>query len=111
MIFFDVVSPMVYPSHYATGFLGYDNPAEHPYEVVQYSMKRALEKLRRLNELSPTKAKLRPWLQDFSLGAVYDGGMVRAEIDAAKDALGDEYSGFLLWSSDNLYTKEALFAE
>ncbi len=109
--FFDFVSPMVYPSHYATGFLGYENPAEHPYEVVQYSMSRALDKLHRFKESSPTAAKLRPWLQDFNLGAVYDGGMVRAEITAAKDALGDEYSGFLLWSSNNIYTREALLAE
>lgn len=109
--YFDFVSPMVYPSHYATGFLGYENPAEHPYEVVQYSMKMALEKLHRFNELNPTAAKLRPWLQDFNLGAVYDGGMVRAEIAAAREALGDESAGFLLWSSDNLYTREALLAE
>lgn len=108
-VYFDFVSPMVYPSHYAPGFLGYENPADHPYEVVRYSMEQALEKLHRLQKLTSVKAKLRPWLQDFSLGAVYDEKMVKAQIAATKDALGEEYSGFVLWSSDNLYTKEALF--
>lgn len=43
--YFDYVSPMVYPSHYATGFLGYKNPASYPYEVIQYSLTHGLAKL------------------------------------------------------------------
>ncbi len=43
--YFDYVSPMVYPSHYATGFLGYARPAAYPYEVINYSMTHALAKL------------------------------------------------------------------
>ena len=35
---FDYISPMVYPSHYANGFIGFSNPADHPYEVIDYSM-------------------------------------------------------------------------
>ncbi len=56
-------------------------------------------------------AKLRPWLQDFDLavdsnrGIVYDASKVRAEIDAAEDAGS---SGWLLWSANNVYTREAL---
>ncbi|MGA2417766.1 MAG: putative glycoside hydrolase, partial [Candidatus Staskawiczbacteria bacterium] len=38
---FDYVSPMVYPSHYANGFIGFSNPAEHPYDVIKYSMTQA----------------------------------------------------------------------
>ena len=38
---FDYVAPMVYPSHYANGFIGFANPADHPYEVVNYSMSSA----------------------------------------------------------------------
>ena len=30
----DYVCPMVYSSHYAYGFIGFENPAEYPYEVV-----------------------------------------------------------------------------
>lgn len=56
----------------------------------------------------PGRVKLRPWLQDFSLGAEYDPDMVKAQIQAVRDALGDRYAGYLLWSSSNRYTAEAL---
>jgi hypothetical protein len=103
---FDFVCPMVYPSHYAKKFLGFSNPAEHPYEVVNYSMQRALARLETLDP--PGNVRLRPWLQDFSLGANYDPEMVKAQIQAVRDALGDRYAGYLLWSSSNRYTSEAL---
>lgn len=60
------------------------------------------------------RAKLRPWLQDFDLavdsarGIRYDALKVRAQIDAA-EAAGS--SGWLLWSPDNIYTKDALKPE
>jgi hypothetical protein len=40
--YFDYVCPMVYPSHYITGFLGYKNPADHPYEIIKYALDTAL---------------------------------------------------------------------
>ncbi len=60
---------------------------------------------------STSPARLRPWLQDFDLAVdsrrqiTYDAAKVRAQIDAAETAGA---SGWLLWSPDNLYTKEAL---
>ena len=33
----DYVSPMIYPSHYADGFIGFQNPAEYPYEYLTTS--------------------------------------------------------------------------
>ncbi len=121
---FDYVSPMVYPSHYASGFLGYKNPAKYPYEVINYSMKIALSRLEildnKLNNASTTASssavvsikkklgRLRPWIQDFDLGANYDARMVKLEIDATKDALGNGFTGFMLWSPSNHYTTEAL---
>lgn len=119
--YFDYICPMIYPSHYADGFLGYPNPAEYPYQVVKYSMDNALSRLRiyNLQEESVVygkekkreqkrKAQLRPWLQDFDLGAIYDVQMVMSEIRAVYDAAGDDFSGFMLWSSSNFYTKGAL---
>ena len=41
---FDYVSPMVYPSHYANNFLGFANPADHPYEIIDYAMATALSR-------------------------------------------------------------------
>ena len=54
---------------------------------------------------------MRPWLQDFDLGAdtsrgiVYDAAKVKAQIKAAEDAGA---SGWLLWNARNVYTEEAL---
>jgi hypothetical protein len=118
--FFDYVCPMVYPSHYANGFMGFENPADHPYEVVKNSLDSAIkrniifniEKLQKnleagLNE-SVRIAKLRPWLQDFNLGAFYTPEMVKQEITATKDSLKENYNGFMLWNQANIYSKQAI---
>ena len=143
--YFDYLAPMVYPSHYHSGFSGYQNPAKHPYEVVKYSMDEAFKRLRNwqlvnsnLNNSTTSPitnyqlpiAKLRPWLQDFDLGANYDAVMVRSEIQAVYDAFcspangrdaqicnpssndfGDKFGGWMLWDPNNIYTKEALINE
>ncbi len=106
--YFNYVCPMVYPSHYADGFIGYQNPAEHPYEVVKNSMEGALRKLELYKKSQKTDVQLRPWLQDFDLGATYDAQMIKAEIRAVSEAAGDNFKGFMLWNSWNVYTKEAL---
>ena len=151
---FDYVSPMVYPSHFAAGFLGFQNPAKYPYEVVKYSMDHALARLvaerkapaspeLQRGEQSATStvssttigdsrfaigSKLRPWLQDFNLGAVYDAAMVNKQIQATYDALlnpknssssesssssttyhlqptNDYFGGWLLWDPANIYAQ------
>lgn len=100
--YFDFVCPMTYPSHYASGFIGFDNPAEHPFEVVAYSMAKA--KMR----LGDYGSKLRPWLQDFNLGADYDTLKVYLQIKAVKDILGEDYHGYMLWNPENWYNEEAI---
>ncbi len=115
--YFDYVSPMIYPSHYAKMFLGYKNPANYPYEVVKYSMESALQrignwKLKIGNSLATNKSpKLRPWLQDFDLGADYDAEKVKKQIQAVYDSASstpDLINGYMLWSPSNVYTREAL---
>jgi len=108
--YFDYVYPMVYPSHYANGYNGYANPAEYPYEVVTFSMKTALARLKVLEQQYPEKqfAKLRPWLQDFDLGADYDTLMVQAQIAATMEAMGEDFAGYLMWAPTNWYTADAL---
>ena len=106
--YFDAVCPMVYPSHYAKGFNGFQNPAEHPYEVVNYSLRLANERLRGQVGTATPRASLIPWLQDFSIGAEYDADMVSAQIQAVVDAMGEDYRGFLLWSPKNRYSTDAL---
>lgn len=122
---FDYVAPMVYPSHYFSGFLNYKNPALFPYEVVRYSMDKALARLlayskkQIIKNSSSTvngqmsKVKLRPWLQDFDLGASYNADKVKQEIRAVYDSASSTpelINGFMLWNPSNVYTEEALMA-
>ncbi len=112
--YFDYLSPMVYPSHYDSGFHGFTNPAAHPYEVISYSLKEMDARRAALLSAASTQssesiAKIRPWLQDFDLNGVpYDAAMVGKEIQATKDSLPNDYAGFMLWSPTNVYTKDAL---
>lgn len=114
-LYFDYVAPMVYPSHYNRGFLGYQNPAEKPYEVVYSSIATAQERLDNLKNASTTtetvRGQLRPWLQDFDLGADYDAAKVRAQITATYKAASTSPIGWMLWDPSNVYTKSALLAE
>ncbi|MFH1761244.1 MAG: putative glycoside hydrolase [bacterium] len=133
---FDYISPMVYPSHYAKNFIGFYNPAEHPYEVIKYSMDSALarkniyikqqealalknseafgspaaESQQILNPIPVMEplAKFRPWLQDFDMGADYTADMVKKEIKATENSLGNEYAGYMLWNPSNIYTQGAV---
>ena len=128
---------MVYPSHYATGFIGYKYPAAYPYQVIAYSLQHALAKLTAMGtpanaSSTPSSsratafdlgaippAKLRPWLQDFNLGdpgapgTVYTADMVRQEIQAVYDTVdttssNQYYDGWMLWNAANNYTAAAL---
>jgi hypothetical protein len=102
---FDYVSPMVYPSHYPPTFMGLLKPAEEPYAVVKYSMDHAVA---RAKAASTSPLKLRPWLQDFNLGATYDAAKVRAQMQATYDA---GLNSWMLWSAANRYTVGALKVE
>ncbi len=103
-LYFDFVTPMIYPSHYAPYYLGKENPTRYPYEVVFHSLNVA--------KTRGEPGKLRPWLQDFSIrGVSYGKEEVEAQIRATRDALGKNYGGYLLWSSRNVYTREALKIE
>ncbi len=110
--YFDYIAPMVYPSHYPPGWNGFKDPALHPYEVIKLTMSEA----KRREELwylsrgiaSSTQSKLRPWLQDFSLGVTYGPEEVRAQIQATYDA---SLSSWMLWSAGNRYTASALLPE
>ena len=108
--YFDYICPMVYPSHYPPTYLGFENPAEHPYEVIYDALKKGNERLASLSALNPNEkiAKLRPWLQDFNMGAIYDANMIDLEKKATYDANG---YGWLLWNPRNIYTEEALHKE
>jgi hypothetical protein len=81
------------------------DPAEHPYEVIHYAMG---EGVKRLEAASTTALKLRPWLQDFNLGATYDAQMVRAQIKATYDV---GLTSWMMWDPKNVYTRGAFLPE
>ncbi len=95
----DVLSPMVYPSHYAAGSYGIANPNAQPYLTVLNSIQ---DGARRSDIDAVT---IRPWLQDFSWGHHYGPDEVRAQIQAVYDAGSD---GWMLWNSGGKYTEAAL---
>ena len=99
----DVLSPMVYPSHYIPGNLNLPNPNAAPYETVHRSM---LDAKGRWEKAGLTgQVTMRPWLQDFSWGYPYGPAEVRAQIQATYDA---GYKEWLLWNAANDYTEAAL---
>ena len=109
--YFDFICPMVYPSHYPDTYMGFDKPAEHPYEVIKNAMDNGSKRLNDFQLANPRarKASFRPWLQDFNLGGVpYDAAKIKAEIRAVADSLGESSGGFMLWNAGNIYTEDAL---
>lgn len=112
----DVLSPMVYPSHYALGSYGVDYPDSNPYIIINNSMNDAIKRLSSIPE--EKRAIIRPWLQDFSAPWLkrdygknyisYGKEEVRAQIKATYDAGLEEW---ILWNAGNKYTEEALKKE
>lgn len=99
----DIVSPMIYPSHYYSGAYNIKNPNREPYEVIKKAM---ADSGRRL---SGTGAIVRPWLQDFSLsGVTYGVEEVRVQIQAVEE---QGYTEWILWDPSVKYTEGALRAE
>jgi len=95
----DFISPMVYPSHYNLGEYNIKVPEANPNEIVTKSLEDFKKKM------AGKPAKLRPWLQDFSLKIRYTPDMVRAQIDAC-EKLGVHQ--WLLWDPDCTYSEAAL---
>lgn len=99
----DVISSMIYPSHW-TSYFGIAKPDLHPYELVNEYAKVENKLLGQL-ENPPVS---RPWLQDFTasyLGAgnykVYGKEEVEAQIRALYE---NNITEFLLWNAGNRYT-------
>lgn len=95
----DYICPMMYPSHYPSGHLGLKNPAEYPGIVIDNGMKKG-EKW-----FVNSRAKVRPWIQAFNIGAVYGAEKIRAQIDMVEKYPN---AGWLLWNAANRYTSAGL---
>lgn len=96
----DVICPMIYPSHFSPGEMGFDIPNDHPYEVILWSLQSGAERI------GDKGHKLRPWLQDFSYGEGIEYGVaeLQAQIQATEDFGA---SGWLVWNAANVYHTDA----
>jgi len=95
----DYVYPMMYPSHYYPGEYNLKHPNASPFKVISRGLKDAM------NRLGKDYAKLRPYLQDFSLGYPYGAPEVRAQIMATRY---NHLESWVLWNPSNKYTWAAL---
>lgn len=98
----DFLCPMVYPSHYAKGEYGIPDPNKEPYKTVYKSLKDASLRL------GPDYKKLRPYLQDFSLGKKYGLKEVLAQIKASYENNIFEWT---LWNPEADYTTDVFMQE
>ena len=94
----EVLSPMVYPSHYDAGFAGFETPGDHP-ELVGMATKAILAQIEAAKV--PHPAKVRPWLQAMAWKSpTYSPGFLKSEIRSSNDAGG---SGWLMWNPGQKY--------
>ncbi len=118
--YFDYIDPMVYPSHYNSGFAGLSNVNSDPYKIVYASMVEAVKRTvatttqisssayLRMGTSTPAlyakpsypASKMRPWLQSFDYPVTYTPEMVSAQIKANTDAGLESY---LFWDPSNKY--------
>lgn len=96
----NIISPMVYPSHYSEGVYNIPEPDREPYQVVYRSLDDALKKVNGKEGFI-----IRPWLQDFSLRSRYTEEDILAQIRAVENLGLKEW---LLWNPSSRYTEEAV---
>jgi hypothetical protein len=91
----DVISPMIYPSHFHNPFRGIADPSERPYLLVSETCKRFSRLLKN------SQATLRPWIQAFPLGTDnFDEEYIFEQLRALDQT---NVRGWLLWSAGNKY--------
>ncbi|MCH1642403.1 putative glycoside hydrolase [Paenibacillus timonensis] len=101
----DVICPMIYPSHYTTGWFNAKDPDRAPYQTIKGAVQDTQTKL---SELGDTQPIIRPWIQDFTASWLGSGHYIKygkheveEQIRALKEMKVDE---FLLWNASNRYT-------
>jgi len=90
----DALSPMIYPSHYSTGWYGFTVPNDHPGPMVANALDDGLARVADMTIL-------RPWLQDFWYD---DPAQVRAQIDESEE----RGLGWMLWHPGSRFSTAAL---
>lgn len=89
----DVISPMLYPSHFNDDFDGFNKPGDNPYYFIYQGCKRV--KARAGN------TRVRPWLQAFKWRVSnYNEDYILKQVKASNDAGA---GGYLFWNAGNDY--------
>ncbi|MFC7062799.1 putative glycoside hydrolase [Halobacillus seohaensis] len=100
----DVISSMIYPSHWGPYF-GINKPDTEPYRIIDEYAQVENQVLGALEE----KPVSRPWLQDFEAPWLYSGATKqygKAEVEDQIRALNDNgIEEYLLWNARNNYTE------
>ena len=101
----DVISSMIYPSHWSENDFGIPLPDEEPYRLVSEYAKVENQVLDKLD--NPPIS--RPWIQDFEAPWLYEGPPTtygKEEVEAQIKALNENgIDEFLIWNAGNVYTK------
>jgi hypothetical protein len=84
----DVLSPMIYTYTYGSGWGGYDDPNEHPVELVSMALDGGIPKLE-------GHAIYRPWIQTWQLNA--------GEINSVQEVVEERGLGWMIWSANTQY--------
>ena len=94
--YLDVISPMLYPSHFHNGYDNFANPGEHPYYFLSTGLKKTQELL------SGETVAIVPWLQGFNLKSPNFGpSYILEQIKACED---NGIRRFLIWNARNDYS-------
>lgn len=119
--YFDYIAPMVYPSHYPSGFNGWKNVNAVPYDLMKFVMQSAIDRTVSTTSRIPSYAytrigtstpatyskpaypasKMRPWLQDFDYPVEYTPEMVADQIRANQE-IG--LNSYMFWDPSNKYS-------
>lgn len=103
----DYICPMIYPSHYNSGFYGYSVPDANPYGVSRKSLLEAIEQ----SAAEKETALIRPWFQGFTATWVkghipYNAKTISDQMVAAAELGVEEY---IIWNVGNSYDPKTFF--
>ena len=92
--FVDVISPMLYPSHFDYGYSGFAKPADKPHYFYYHGVMKVLEK-------SSSDVVVRPWVQAFPWRVTeYGPEYIRQQIKGSRNGGG---TGWMMWNAGNRY--------
>jgi len=99
----DYISPMLYPSGFGSGIMGYKNPTDHNYKIINESIKEGLKRA------DVPAVRFKPWLQSFK-DYGFDRKFFRSK-EVSEQIKGAEHaacSGWLLWNPSSRFSSKGL---